>query len=195
MLKSCADVFGPLITRLANTSFREGIFPDIFKIGQVTPLLKKPGADIVDMANYRPITNLNIRRKILERLAQKQLRRYIEQSPNVGSQQSAYRAFHSTETAMTKVVSDLLSATDRQTPAVLLALDISAAFDMHDHQRLLARATTSPFVGCSPTCPVVSSSSPLEVNKSQTVTLGLGYHRDLYSVRYFSRCLQLQSAR
>ena len=51
MLKSCADVFGPLIARLANTSFREGIFPDIFKIGQVTPLSKKPGADIEDMAN------------------------------------------------------------------------------------------------------------------------------------------------
>ena len=94
------------------------------------------------MANYRTITNLNTMGKILERLAQKQLRRHIEQSPNVGSQQSAYRALHLTETAMTKVVSYLLSATDRQTPAVLLALDISAAFDMLDHQCLLARAKT-----------------------------------------------------
>ena len=67
----------------------------------------------MDIANYRPITNLNIIGKIIELLAQKQLRRHIAQPPNVGSQQSAYRALQSTEKAMTKVVNDLLTATDR----------------------------------------------------------------------------------
>ena len=55
--------------------------------------------------------------------------------------QSAYRALHSTETAMTRVVNDLLIAADSGKPTVLLSLDISEAFDMLDHNRLLQRAT------------------------------------------------------
>ena len=99
IIKSCADVFGPLIARLANLSFAEGKFPDMFRAGQVTPLLKKPGANTADMSNYRPITNLNTIEKILERLAMNQLRRHMESTPNGAPLQSAYRAFHSTETA------------------------------------------------------------------------------------------------
>jgi len=42
---------------------------------------------------------------------------------------------------MTKVVNDLLTAFESGKPTVLLSLDISAAFDMLDHDRLLNRAT------------------------------------------------------
>ena len=66
LLKKCSDVFAPLICRLANASFTEGIFPEIFKVGQVTQLLKKPGIDANEPPNYRPITNLNTIGKILE---------------------------------------------------------------------------------------------------------------------------------
>ena len=68
LLKSCADVFAPLIARLAALSFREGQFPSRFKIASVTPLLKKPGLDSEVPGNYRPISNLNNISKILEKL-------------------------------------------------------------------------------------------------------------------------------
>ena len=84
-LKSWADVLGPLITRLANLSLSEGVFPDIFRVGHVMPLLKKPGSDMLDMGNYRPITNLNTIGKLLEDIVQKQHRRHIEASPNFRS--------------------------------------------------------------------------------------------------------------
>ena len=134
---------------------------------------KKPGADTVDMSNYRPITNLNTTGKILERLTQKQLRRYIEQSPNVSSQQLAYRALHSTETVMMKVVNDLITTTDCQTPAVLLALDISVAFDTFDRNRLLERAKSYFGFDCdvSDRCSRISSaasSSPVNGQRSPT---------------------------
>ena len=54
-LKACSDTFAPLIVHLANLSFAEGRFPDAYKMAQVTPLLKKPGIDESDLANYRPI--------------------------------------------------------------------------------------------------------------------------------------------
>ena len=43
-------------------------------------------------------------------------------------------------TAMTEMVSDLLTAADSKSPSVLLSLDISTAFDTLDHHRLLQQA-------------------------------------------------------
>jgi hypothetical protein len=50
---------------LANLSFTEGTFPELFKVGQITPLIKKPGADASEPANYRPLTKLNTIGKML----------------------------------------------------------------------------------------------------------------------------------
>ena len=53
--------------------------------------------------------------------------------------QSAYKIYHSTETALLKVQTDILTALDKGSVAVLLMLDLSAAFDTIDHPILLTR--------------------------------------------------------
>ena len=53
--------------------------------------------------------------------------------------QSAYRQFHSTETAVLKVFSDVLSAADHGKLTLLALLDLSSAFDTVDHNILLRR--------------------------------------------------------
>ena len=53
--------------------------------------------------------------------------------------QSAYRDKHSTETALIKVQNDILSALDAGSSAILLMLDLPAAFDTIDHDILLSR--------------------------------------------------------
>ena len=50
-----------------------------------------------------------------------------------------YRDKHSTETALIKVQNDILSALDAGSSAILLMLDLSAAFDTIDHDILLSR--------------------------------------------------------
>ena len=54
--------------------------------------------------------------------------------------ESAYRAKHSTETALLKVQSDILSSLDEEgSVVVLVLLDLSAAFDTIGHAFLLTR--------------------------------------------------------
>jgi len=53
--------------------------------------------------------------------------------------QFAYRRFYSTETAVTKIYSDLLFAADDGQMSDLYLLDLTAAFDTVDHTLLLHR--------------------------------------------------------
>ena len=51
--------------------------------------------------------------------------------------QSAYRSLHSTETALLRVQNDILKAVDINGGAILILLDLSAAFDTIDQNKLL----------------------------------------------------------
>ena len=110
-----------------------------FKASLILPLLKKPNLDPNDLGNYRPIANLPFVSKVLERIVADQLMCYVDSHHLLPGNQSAYRNFYSTETALLKVLNDLLLAVVKGDEAVLLLLDYSAAFDTLDHTVLLQR--------------------------------------------------------
>ena len=89
------------------------------------------------LKNYRPVSNLTFVSKILEKAVAAQLDKHLMDNHLMDSVQSAYRHYHSTETALLKVQTDRLSALDKGSVAVLLMLDLSAAFDTIDHNILL----------------------------------------------------------
>ena len=139
LLKSCVDVFALVIAHLTNLSFSSGQFPSVFRTAQVLPLLKKPGLESLSPGNYRSISNLNTISKIIERLVLGRLKQHISESGNFDVLQSAYRAGHSTETALVSVLDNLLSSIDGKKSVVLIGLDISAASDTISHDILLKR--------------------------------------------------------
>ena len=53
--------------------------------------------------------------------------------------QSAYKQYHSTETALIRVHNDILTAIDNRRTVILLLLDLSAAFDTVYHDFILSR--------------------------------------------------------
>src|SRR6218665_1386682 len=98
---------------------------------------------IVYHNNFRPISNLSFISKTLERLGSLQLLPYLERSGLLPTYQSGFRANHSTETALLSLLSDIYSAIDKSQLSLLALFDVSAAFDMVDHQILLERLETS----------------------------------------------------
>jgi len=128
---------------MLNASLQQGYVPSIFKSAFITPLLKKPDLDSADVKSYRPISNLSVLSKLLERLVARQLLDYLNAHHLLPDCQSAYRSYHSTETAILKVMSDILLALDSGDLAMSTLLDLSAAFDTVDHYILLKHLNIS----------------------------------------------------
>ena len=68
-----------------------------------------------------------------------QITTYTESTNNLEKLQSAYHANFSTETALLKVKTDLLSAIDNKEVACLILLNLSTAFDTVNYTILLNR--------------------------------------------------------
>ena len=139
LLKECLDTLLPIITRIINLSLQSCTVPDSFKTAAVTPLLKKASLDSNCLQNYRPVSNLPFLSKILEKVVLNQI--YAHKSTNDLNEkfQSAYRKYHSTETALLRVNNDLLQSMDKKQCCFLVLSDLSAAFDTVNHNTLLNR--------------------------------------------------------
>jgi hypothetical protein len=139
LLKDMIDHLSPTITKIVNLSLSTSIFPDDMKQALVTPLLKKTSLDKEILKNYRPVSNLPFLSKLTERAVASQLNDHMTSNDLHVPVQSAYRAQHSTETALLKVLNDLLISVDHGEGVILVLLDLSAAFDTIDHEILINR--------------------------------------------------------
>lgn len=125
--------------KIVNLSLETALFPSSLKAAVLSPLLKKANLDHEVLANYRPISNLKVIQKIIEKVVPVRLQNYLEVNQLCEPQQSAYKPFHSCETALVRVNNDILVAIDKRKCVMLLLLDLSAAFDTVDHDILLTR--------------------------------------------------------
>lgn len=139
ILKKYINLFICFLTSFFNLCLTLGEFPACFKHAMVFPILKKANCDGNDVKNYRPISNLLFISKIMERVVLRVLLDHLTKNNLMPSHQSGYRRFHSTETALLHVFSNLFAATDAQNISLLSLLDMSAAFDCVNHDVLLAR--------------------------------------------------------
>ena len=85
------------------------------------------------------MSSLQFVSKIIEKHVDDQMAVYDDENNLSESFQSVYTHFYSTETAFLRAQNYLLIAIDTKCAALLIPLNVSAAFDMIDHQILLDR--------------------------------------------------------
>ena len=136
LLKTNSREIAPVTTEILNLLLKTADFYEELKQALLHPLLKKCGLELA-FPNYRPVSNLPYLGKIIERAVCNQTTEYKSKIGMAEQYQSAYKAAHSTETTLLKVKMDILAAIDQKDAMCLILLDLSAAFDMVNHEMLL----------------------------------------------------------
>ena len=137
LMKSSIEVLLPYICTLINTSLATGSMEGI-KESTIMPILKKNGLDPEVLKNYRPVSDIVVISKLIEKVV---LRRLYSHERSNGLQchhQHGYKKFHSTETLLLSVVNDVLIGFDKNSGTILILLDLSGAFDTVDIDKLLS---------------------------------------------------------
>ena len=137
ILKIAAPALAPSITKIINLSLSSGIFPSRWKIAKVTPIFKDGERD--DVKNFRPISVLPVMSKIIEKHVHKHVYTYMSRNSLLYSKQSGFRCHHSTETALIKIIDQLLFELDNNRVTGMVTVDYQKAFDMLDHSLLLLK--------------------------------------------------------
>ena len=110
------------------------------KSGVLAPLIKQLDelTDTDNDKNYRPVTNLQFVGKLIERIVKKRVGKHMADQKLESDFEHGYKEGHSSETLLLKAVNDLLVSCDNGLPSVIMLLDLSAAFDTVDQQKLLS---------------------------------------------------------
>ena len=140
LLKTCGDVFATAIVKLANWYISV-----MLQASASSATAENAGLHTLSPENYRPISNLGIISKVIDRLLLARLHPHLLGSRNFGQFQSArilHRKQHSTETALLEVLAYAYAAADDKQVTVLVGLGVSAAFDTVSHDTLLQRLQT-----------------------------------------------------
>ena len=135
ILKNTSESIAPSLSKIFNYSLKSGVFPDSWKIAQVTPLFKKGESHLVK--NYRPISLLNILSKIFEKLVFKEMYNYLTRNKRLSYLQAAYTPGSSTEHQLLEIYDTILNTMEEGKIIRFAFLDCSKAFDRVWHRGLL----------------------------------------------------------
>ena len=192
-----------------NLSLNTGIFPELMKRADVSPLFKSKLH--CDTNNYRPISLLLTISKILEKLVYKRTYSFLEKTNQIYKNQYGFRSQHSCENAVSELASEVIKGFQNGFYTAALFLDLSKAFDTLEHDVLLMKLEKYGIRGtvlswfksylCDRKIRVkchVASSGKIEYSEYQTVNYGtpqgsclgplifLIFTNDLY--RYLNHC-------
>ena len=136
LFMSVIDIVLPVITKLVNQSLSEGNIDGV-NWSVLDPLLKKHGLDFEMFKNYRPVNNLLFFSKLTERVVSKRMDDHMDSNGLHEPSQYAYKAGHNTETMILGLTDEALRGFDNNMATVVIFLDLSAAFDTIDIDKLL----------------------------------------------------------
>ncbi|NRB82007.1 MAG: hypothetical protein HRU38_25700, partial [Saccharospirillaceae bacterium] len=135
VIKKSSHIISPKLAEYFNKLMMCGIFPDVLKLGKVTPIYKKGNSELLE--NYRPISTLPIFGKIFEKIIYTRLYSFLTSQNILHKNQFGFRTSHSTSHALNYSVSHISSALKSGKHVLGIFIDLSKAFDTIDHDKLL----------------------------------------------------------
>ena len=216
LLKQLSSSILTPLCLIYNSSLNSGIFPELMKKADVSPLFKSKLH--CDTNNYRPISLLITISKILEKLVYKRTYSFLEKTNQIYKSQYGFRSQHSCENAVSELVSEVTKGFQNGLYTAALFLDLSKAFDTLEHDVLLLKLEKYGIRGtvlswfksylCDRKIRVkcqIASSGKMEYSDYQTVNYGtpqgsclgplifLIFTNDLY--RHLNHCSSILFAR
>ena len=146
-LKMTAGIITEPLTYIINLSISNGQFPEKWKLAKVIPIYKTGDPELCE--NYRPISILCTLSKIIERHIHDHLYSFFNKYKLLCDNQSGFRAHHSCQTALTKIIETWLSSIDEGKFVGCAKLDFRKAFDTINHQIILDKLKIYKFSNLS----------------------------------------------
>ena len=108
-------------------------------MAKVTPRLKNSDLNKMEVSSYRPVAILSTVSKLVERTAQQQLLKFLEDTNQLNGSNHAYRNSLSTTTTLVEIIDEIFQGVEERKKASLLLIDQSSVFDTVDHNILLQK--------------------------------------------------------
>ncbi|XP_057299216.1 uncharacterized protein LOC130629859 [Hydractinia symbiolongicarpus] len=145
LLKDCMEVIASPLTYIINMSFETSTFPSDWKRTKVLPLFKSGARSSVN--NYRPISVIPAISKVIEKVVHEQLTAYLESNNLINNNQFGFRPRRSTELAATIFIDTVKLKVNDGKMVGAVFLDLTKAFDMLSHGKLLSKLSSFGIVG------------------------------------------------
>ena len=133
VLFDLADVIDTPLCIIFNSSFKSGIVPETWKIGQISALFKK--GDKKSASNYRPVSLTSVICKTLEKLVRKRKTDFMDKNSLFSNQQFGFISGRSTSLQLLNVLDQWTEALDNNETIDAIYMDFMKAFDKVPHRR------------------------------------------------------------
>ena len=120
-----------------NKSIQEGEFPSNMKLAIVKPLFK--GKSRTEIINYRPVSLLPVLSKILEKIVNVRIVKFLQRHKVFYEGQYGFRHGRSTTDTIIDFTGNILENFNKGHYTIALFLDMSKAFDSISHDTLLKK--------------------------------------------------------
>lgn len=186
------NIIGNRFLDVVNTSLCSGVFSEAWKTTAIVPIQKVNNT--IKCEEFRPINTVPFYEKVLESIVKEQLTSYCNRNNVITEFQSGFRKNCSCETVIINLCDTWIKAFDSGEFVLAVFLDFKRTFEtvdrnvlMHKLEKIGLKSTVLKwFRFVYQTGTNLLNMKTLSHLKYHHLT---GYHKVLYSTRYYSTCI------